>query len=1136
MMFATCVTVRDPFNPAGSREYRELQATGPISALAIKEPVPFIILRNGEPVMRADWDQAVNEGDIFAVVVLPEGGGGGSNPLRMLLMLAVTVFAPYAGAWAAGQMGATLATGSFAAGAVSAASIMVGSMLVNAIIPPPKPTSAQQAQALAAPSPTYNLQAQGNMARLDQAIPVQYGRMMAFPDFAATPYVEYAGNEQFLYQLLCLGQGEYDIEAIRIEDTPIANFAEITYEVIPPGGSITLFPSNVATSPEVSGQDLAGMKAATYTRSGTVVTVTLTGHNIAPGKSVYLDFTSGGALDDAYTVVSAPTVDTFTVTTAASGTITTSNVNVHRYLGSYVANAAGTSANTIGIDFVTPRGLYKAENDGTLTSMSVSVVVEARTIDGGGAPIGGWSTLGTETITDKTTTPQRISRRYNVAAGRYEVRMRRTDTKQTDTVYGHEIIWAGMRAYFPETRTFGDVTLIAMRLRASNNLSAQASRKINVISTRKLPIWNGSTWSAPTATGSIAWAIADACRNTTYGGKLADTRIDLTTLLALDVIWTARGDEFNGRFDSAISFWEAISKLAVAGRAKPFMQGGIVRVMRDGPATVPVALFSMRNIKRGSLSIDYIMPSDESADAVEMAYFDSQYWSPQRVTCTLAGSTADKPAKVELFGVTSRQQAYKEGLYQAASNRYRRRIVKFSTEMEGFIPSPGDLIAIQHDMPAWGQHAEATAWNEDTRALTLSEPMTFAGGAHYVGLRTKAGGVDGPHQFVQGYVQTNMLRHSEAFNEAIWASLGSKVLTANTDVAPDGEQTADTLTDSSAVSYFGIWQAVTVPNNSSDYTFTVYVKKTSGGTAPTFGVNMALTGGTPVYTNHRLNTDTGVVSLASIQSSGDYWRFICRITNNTTGNTQLGVSLYPAACAAGSMSDSSAAQGSAVIWGAQLETGSVATKYLRTDANGHLDPYTVILSSTPSFTPYTGSQYERTHVVFGAGETWRQPARVIAIRPRGLYEVEVEAVNEDPSVHTAESGMTAPAVTYSTLQTLYTAPVISNLTMASSSTDNTKALLTWTPAPGADGYQIEMAQGTDPYAANVSWTRVGETSANNFAVTALYGAQTLIRIRATGMTVGPWVTVFYGSSADYMWTNDAALMWNAVTTTPMWRY
>lgn len=885
MTYAHCLTVRDPWHPHTSREIRPLTGAAPLRALAPKTDKPFIILRNGQAVLRADWDQPVERGDLVAVVMLPQGGGGGggSNPLRMVAMLAVTMFAPQIAWGIEGALGANgIAVGASGLGMIQAGVGLVGAALVNAVIPPPKPPSPHQAASLAAPSPTYNLQAQGNMARLDQAIPVQYGRLDAFPDFAAQPYTEYAGNEQYLYQLLCLGQGEYSIEAIRIEDTPIASFSEITYEVVPPGGAISLFPANVSTSGEVSGQEIQ--------------------YNV--------------------------------------------------YLGGYVANSAGTQATALGVDFVLPRGLYEVNaTTGVLMDLSLSVVVEARAIDNNGAAIGVWTQIGARTYTAKTTTPQRYSERYSVTAGRYEVRVKRTDMKQTDTRFGHEILWGGLRAYLPETRAFGEVTLIALRMRASNNLSAQASRKINVICTRKLPIWNGSTWSAPTATSSIAWAFADVCRNTTYGAKLADSRIDLAALLTLDAIWSARGDEFNGRFDSALSFWEAMSKIAVAGRAKPYMQGGIVRIARDGPQTVPVALFSMRNIVKGSFSIDYIMPSDDTADAVEVAYFDRNYWASRRVVAALPDSVSAKKAKIDLFGVTEREHAYREGMYQAASNRYRRRMVKFSTEMEGFIPAFGDLIAIQHDMPGWGQHAEVTDWDEATRTLTLSEPLTWGSGTHYVSLRTKAGGVDGPY-----------------------------VVTAG---AADNQ---------------------------------------------------------------------------------------------------------------------------------------------------------LVLGSSPAVTPYAGSAYERTHAVFGWAETWRQTAKVISVRPRGLYQVEIEAITEDPSVHTAENGLIAPAVQTSQLTTRYTTPLIADLTLRSSTSDNSKALLTWTPAPGAETYQVEMAAGTSPYDANLAWTRVGETSANNYAVTALYGAQTLIRVRGVGLSAGPWVTLFYGASADYMWVLDSALMWNATDTTLMWRY
>ncbi len=65
----------------------------------------------------------------------------------------------------------------------------------------------------------------------------------------------------------------------------------------------------------------AANQAATYSRTGTTVTVTLVGHGYLTGHVVYCNFTSGGALDGIYTITGVPTANTFTLTTAASGTI-----------------------------------------------------------------------------------------------------------------------------------------------------------------------------------------------------------------------------------------------------------------------------------------------------------------------------------------------------------------------------------------------------------------------------------------------------------------------------------------------------------------------------------------------------------------------------------------------------------------------------------------------------------------------------------------------------------------------------------------------------------------------------------------------------------------------------------------------
>ena len=94
------------------------------------------------------------------------------------------------------------------------------------------------------------------MARPMEAIPARYGRYRSYLDFAAQPYTEMVNNQTHLYQLFCVGQGRYEIEEIRIEETPIGNFSEVEYEVVEPGGQVTLFPDNVVTSAEVQGIEL----------------------------------------------------------------------------------------------------------------------------------------------------------------------------------------------------------------------------------------------------------------------------------------------------------------------------------------------------------------------------------------------------------------------------------------------------------------------------------------------------------------------------------------------------------------------------------------------------------------------------------------------------------------------------------------------------------------------------------------------------------------------------------------------------------------------------------------------------------------------------------------------------------------
>ncbi len=685
------ILLRNPFVPA-DREVFNVPLNSSIAQwldaqdAAVREAVssqPTICLKNGQPVLRADWAATQIEGAII-FVALPQGGGGGGgkNPLRTVLMIAVMVVANVYGGPLASALGFS---GSLGTAVASAGFALAGSVLVNALVPLPTP-NVPTAGSLNSPSPTYSLQAQGNYARLTQPIPVVYGHHLVFPDFASTPYAEYVDHDQYLHQLHVIGMGDYDVHQIRIEDTPITSFADIQAQVILPGGVNTLFNHDVMTAPEVAGQELIALADA------------------------------GGAL-----------------------------------VGPFTVNPPQTQVSHIGIDVLMLRGLYYANDDGSLSAKAVQWRVEVRRVDDAGEAVSGWWMLAEGEHSAASGEAQRLSYKYAVAPGRYQVRMSRLDSKDPSSRAGHELRWGEVRGYLAGASLPQHMTLLALRMKATDNLSQRSSRLVNCLVTRKLPTWSPqSGWSTPMPTRSIAWAFADTLR-ADYGAGLADARIDLQALYRLDQQWAVRGDHFDAVFDQGLTVWETLGRIARCGRAVPFLQGGIVRIVRDEPKTLPVALFSMRNIVRGSLKIQYVMPGEETADTVVMGYLNPKTWKPDEVAVNLLGADGTRQAKVTLFGCTSQAQAVREGKYIAAVNRYRRRLITFKTEMEGLIPTYGDLIAISHDMPSWGTSGEIVGFEIDSGALIVSEPFPWEEGSEYqLVLRLPDGSTAGPFVVTRG--------------------------------------------------------------------------------------------------------------------------------------------------------------------------------------------------------------------------------------------------------------------------------------------------------------------------------------------------------------------------------------------------
>ena len=386
--------------------------------------------------------------------------------------------------------------------------------ILSRVFAPSNPTASNTP----APSQVYGIAPPKNAARLGQPIPVLYGSVIALPDFASQPYVEFVGNDQFLCAVLCLGLGEYDVIELLLGQTQASTLQDgiARYRVWLPSAHASTFGTiekqtdvreNVVTSPAVGNQELVAPNAGGvlvpstwyWALSNVSVTQNPSGLDLRGAYTVTAQLALLPQNPTLGTVVhcvlsfdgSAYRVGDYTATaydpaqqTAPGALIpppSFSQAGTTKWVGYFATCKPGQRGSLVELDYVFPGGLYTGDASGNLANCTVTVAIEAQPIDDAGNPAGALQSFS-ETFVAKDNTPQRLTKRYAVPSGRYKVRVNRSSSGDLKVTTSDHVIWAGLKFQLDPppagSVVYGGVTLISLRLRATNVVASDAASSL----------------------------------------------------------------------------------------------------------------------------------------------------------------------------------------------------------------------------------------------------------------------------------------------------------------------------------------------------------------------------------------------------------------------------------------------------------------------------------------------------------------------------------------------------------------------------------------------------------------------------------------------------------------------------------
>lgn len=327
-----------------------------------------------------------------------------------------------------------------------------------------------------------------------------------------------------------------------------------------------------------------------------------------------------------------------------------------------------------------------------------------------------WTAHPVQRLKSGSTSARRRTLSIAVPQGQYEVRMAgRKIPKDGSNLGGtRDIMWTTLRSVQPDTTDYSQWGRIAVRIKATGQISGNLDTLRATYRAKPMPIWNGAQWVTATTRanglsnpGAIILqtlrGVRDKAGRLQFGYGLSDAQIDIEGLKAFMLHCTAKGYTYDRWVKDQISLGDFCDEVALAGMGQfSWTDGSRPTVVFVGAGQPLGGVVNMANMLKASFSVDYALSN--VSDGIEYQYVDrDKGYETQTLRVTAPGvTTMLNPARVTGEGVTTEAHAAVMARYHLAQSLYQYKTIGYTADIEFLDYRRLSVLSISHDLTQWG--------------------------------------------------------------------------------------------------------------------------------------------------------------------------------------------------------------------------------------------------------------------------------------------------------------------------------------------------------------------------------------------------------------------------------------------------